>query len=270
MNLEELLKYTDSFKQEIIQLPLHSDDVRKSFFGLVYSGIYDYYIGKSSYRLCEYIGSGKVKFDEDVYHFREHAHRLYEIQHIALLADGYYGNLNRQITYTVWTSFETTLSLIFNNIATEEDKVEIVKNLNSKIVKTISSLPSIQESIIIDTLIKTSFIPLIRKFNFIVKRIPAAYSGDIREDREFLNFANKMRNCLIHSNGVYYGKDYYYKFKEAEFRFKNGEIFEQRGAQSQDVFLDIAIKLKEIFKSLMCCISDIKFIKYPNDGQNIA
>lgn len=229
MTLDSLLDFTESFKKEILQMELHSDDVRKSFYGLVYSGIYDYYIGRASYQLCEFIGTRNVKFDKEIYHFKEHAQRLYEIQHLEKLSDGYFGNLNRQITYTVWTSFETTISLIFDYLATEEDKIQIVQKMNVKIFKSIEPLPEDERSIITSTLIKTSFIPLLRKFNFIYKRSPELYAGDIAYDREFLNFTNKIRNCLIHTNGVYFGKDYKYVFREAEFRFRNGEVFEQRG-----------------------------------------
>ncbi|MFD2588325.1 hypothetical protein ACFSQJ_15405 [Croceitalea marina] len=270
MTLDSLLEFTESFKQEILQMELHSDDVRKSFFGLVYSGIYDYYIGRTAYQICEYIGTGNVKFDEEIYHFREHAHRLYEIQHIGKLSDGYYGNLNRQITYTVWTSFETTISLVFDYLATEENTIEIIKSMNRKIFRSIETLPEDKQSVITKTLIKTSFIPLLRKFNFIVKRNPELYVGDVSSDREFLNFTNKMRNCLIHTNGVYYGNEYLYEFQGAEFRFRNGEVFEQRGTKSRDIYLDISIKLKKIIENLMPCIADINHIGYPDDGQNAS
>lgn len=268
MDLDSLLKYTESFKREILEMKLHSDDVRKSFFGLVYSGIYDYYIGKASYQICEYIGTGNVKFDEKIYHFREHAHRLLEIHNIGKLSDGYYGNLNRQITYTVWTSFETTISMIFDFLANEDDKISIIERMNQKIFRAIQTLSQDERQVINNALIKNSFIPLIRKFNFIVKRNPESYTGDIRLDREFLNFTNKMRNCLIHTNGVYYGNDYIYEFLGSEFRFRNGEVFEQRGTNSRDIYLDIAINLKKIIENLMPCISDIPHIGYPDDGQN--
>ena len=33
---------------------------------------------------------------------------------------------------------------------------------------------------------------------------------------------------MIHSNGVYHGRDYYYKFGEEEFQFTDKEIFQQK------------------------------------------
>jgi hypothetical protein len=270
MNLDNLLEYTESIKQEIAEIKLRSDDVRHSFFDLFYTNIYDYYIGKVSYRLAEFIGKGDVKFTERVYPFNIHAQRLFEIQNLDLLSVGYQGNLNRNIIFGVWTSFELTISLLFEHLATENDLEIIIKQHNSKVIKAIVSLEEKEKSIIMDNLKKSSFIPLVRKFNFLVKRNPNCYSGDLKEDREFLNFAVKLRNCMIHANGIYHGNEYYYKFGEEEFRFIDKQMFMQRGSNNKDVYLDIAIRLKEIFKNLMNCVSEIDYLEYPDDGQNIA
>ncbi|MFD2543761.1 hypothetical protein ACFSSB_15650 [Lacinutrix gracilariae] len=270
MNLDKLLEYTENLKEEIAEIKLHSDDVRHSFFGLFYTNIYDYYIGKASYRLAEFIGNGDVKFTERVYPFNIHAQRLFEIQDFDLLSVGYHGNLNRNIIFGVWTSFELSISLIFEHLATENDLEIIIKKLNSKVIKAIANLEEQEKNIIMDNLKKSSFIPLLRKFNFLVKRKTNCYSGDLKEDREFLNFAVKLRNCMIHSNGIYHGNEYYYKFGEEEFRFVDKQMFMQKGPNNKDVYLDIAIRLKGIFKNLMNCVSEIDYLEYPDDGQNIA
>jgi hypothetical protein len=270
MNLDKLLEYTEKIKEEIGELELHSDDVRHSFFGLYYSSIYDYYIGKASYRLAEFIGNGDVQFTEKVYPFKNHAQRLFEIQDLELLSRGYHGNLNRNIILGVWTSFELSISLLFEYLVTKDDLEIIIDKINSKLIKAIEHLEDKEKSIVTDSLRKSAFIPLIRKFNFIVKRIPNCYSGNLKEDREFLNFAVKLRNCMIHSNGVYHGKDYYYKFGEEEFKFTDKQMFHQKGPNNREVYIDIAIQIKTVFKNLMNCMNDIEYIEYPEDGQNIA
>ncbi len=270
MNLENLLKYTEKLKQEISKLKLHSDDVRHSFYGLFYTNIYDYYIGKASYQVAEFIKSGDVKFTEKVFSFNIHARRLYEIPSIESLSVGYHGNLNRNITFGVWTSFELTISLIFEYLEKEKDLEIIIKKINSKVINAIRHLKEPEKKIIIENLKKSSFIPLVRKFNFLIKRKPSCYLGNLKDDREFLNFAGKLRNCMIHSNGVYHGKEYSYKFEEEEFKFIDKQIFLQRGPNGRDIYIKIAIKLKDIFSNLMNCLSDIDFIQYPDDGQNIA
>jgi hypothetical protein len=270
MNLDTLLEYTEKIKEEISELELHSDDVRHSFFGLYYSSIYDFYIGKTSYRLAEFIGKGDVKFTEQVYPFNIHAQRLFEIQDLELLSRGYHGNLNRNIILGVWTSFELSISLLFEHLVTKSDLELIIDKLNSKLIKAIKNLDDKEKNIIIDSIRKSAFIPLMRKFNFLVKRNPNCYAGNLKEDREFLNFAVKLRNCMIHSNGIYHGKDYYYKFDQEEFKFTNKQMFEQKGPNNRDVYLDIAIHIKTIFKNLLNCVNDIEHIEYPDDGQNVA
>ncbi|MDO6739488.1 hypothetical protein [Wenyingzhuangia sp. 2_MG-2023] len=270
MKLDQLLEYTEKLKVEIRELELHEDDVRHSFFGLYYSSIYDYYIGKASYQLAQFIGNGDVRFSEKIYPFRIHAERLFEIQELELLSRGYHGNLNRNIIFGVWTSFELSISLLFEHLVTENDLITIIDKINSKLIKAIEHLEDKEKSIITNNIRKSAFIPLVRKFNFLVKRIPNSYTGNLKEDREFLNFAVKLRNCMIHSNGIYHGKDYYYKFGEEKFKFINKEMFLQKGPNSRDVYLDISIRIKTIFRNLMNCMNDIDYIEYPDDGQNIA
>ncbi|MFK5981529.1 MAG: hypothetical protein QM499_01345 [Flavobacteriaceae bacterium] len=270
MTIDRLLEFTEEIKNEIAKLELHSDDVRHSFYGLFYTNIYDYYIGKVSYQFADFIKTGDVKFTEKVFPFNIHAQRLYEISKIDLLSNGYHGKLNRNIIFGVWTSFELSISLIFEHLATENDLEIIINKINSKVISSIESLEDDKKYLIKENLKKSSFIPLIRKFNYLVKRNSNSYGETLKEDREFLNFANKLRNCMIHSNGVYHGKEYYYKFGEEEFNFIDKEMFLQRGTNSRDVYLKIGIKLKDIFSNLIKCLSDIDYIEYPDDGQNIA
>ena len=103
MTLDELLEYTEIIKKDIKKINLHEDDVRYSFFGLYYSTVYDYYIGKAFFQIAKYIGDGEIKFTERIYPFEPHARRLYEIQDHELLVQGYHGNLNRNVLFSVWT-----------------------------------------------------------------------------------------------------------------------------------------------------------------------
>lgn len=268
MTLEQLLDYSDAIKVQIKKLNYHKNDVRHGFFGLYYSSIYDYYIGNVFFQLAKHIADGQIQFTEKIYSFRAHAQRLYEIQKHPILIQGYKGNLNRNILLNVWTSFETSVSLIFEKIILEDDIPKIILKLNEKIVKAIESVDAIDKKIIIDTLVKTSFIPINRKFNYIIKYKKENYLGKLEDERKFLDFVVKLRNCIIHSNGVYHGKDFYYKFDGEEFLFKDKEILIQRGPDNSEVYLKISIRLKEIFENLIECVKDIKYIEYPDDGQN--
>jgi hypothetical protein len=72
---------------------------------------------------------------------------------------------------------------------------------------------------------------------------------------------------MIHSNGFYHGKYFKYEFNGTEFIFENKEIFSQVG-DNQDIYLDISLRLKDIFKNITACISDVENIPYPEDGQH--
>ena len=52
--------------------------------------------------------------------------------------------------------------------------------------------------------------------------------------------------------------------------FKNKEMLLQNGPNQSEVYLNTAIKIKEIFESIIQCVHDISYIQYPDDGQNIA
>ena len=269
MTLDELLDLTEEIKIEISELKWHEDDVRHSFFGLYYSGVYDFYIGKATFRLDEYIGQKKVAFTEDVYAFAPHAKRLFEIQGQPVLSAGFHSSLNRNLIFGTWTSFEFSISLIFDYLVSDQEYESIIRKLNSKLVKSISSLEESNKILILDSLKKSSFVPLLRKFNFIVKRMKNCYPENLEADRAFIEFVGKLRNCMIHSNGYYRGNYYKYEIGETVFEFVDKQIFSQTGS-NPFVYLEIAIKLKDIFKKLTICTVDINNIPYPDDEQNVA
>jgi hypothetical protein len=269
MTLENLLDITKNLQAEVKELPWHEDDVRHSFFGLYYSTLYDFYLGKSTFRLMQLIVQGDVMFTHKIADYHPHAQRLHEIPRSTILSRGYHGDLNRNIILGTWTTFELSISLIFDFLVDDFEYDNIVKSLNAKLVKAMSSLEESNKAIIMEILRKSSFVPLIRKMNFIIKHNKELYGGNLTEDRDFVEFVNRLRNCMIHSNGYYHGLDYRYEFRDTVFEFNNKQIFTEVG-ENRDVYLDISLKLKEIFTNLCLCVSDIKLIPYPDDGANIA
>lgn len=272
MTLDTLLGITTEIKEECFELKnvWHEDDVRHSFFGMFYSTIYDFYIGKIGYRMSEYIGTSDIKFTGDIISFKPHALRLYEIQNSDILSQGYINKLNRDIFLGSWTCFETTISLLFNNLSNLDERKKIVIEMNNKLLKIISKLEVLEKETLTDIILKSPFIPLVRKFKFLRKIKPELYSNeDYKKDCLFLEFCSKLRNCLIHSNGIYNGQNSEYEFMGCLFKFKNGQVLEQENSEEYTLF-HIGFKLKEVFYKLTKCLSDVKYIEYPNDGQNIV
>ncbi|MFD2727467.1 hypothetical protein [Hyunsoonleella rubra] len=272
MNLQTLLEITDEIKQDCFDLKesWHEDDVRHSFFGLFYTTIYDFYIGKVAYRMSEYIGSGDIKFTREVINFKSHAKRLFEIQDNNMLSIGYNNKLNRDVYIGTWTSFETSIAILFENLSTDTDKLNIISDLNYKILKVISKLEDPEKSALKEITLKSQFIPIGRKFKFLRYLEPDNYIiSEYKKDVKFIEFCSKLRNCLIHTNGIYYGKDSEFDFMGCKFNFINGQVFEQENSNEYTMF-HIAFELRNIFFRLTKSLQKFEYIEYPNDGQNIA
>lgn len=266
MNLDELLKHSDNLKAYINTLPYEEDDVRKSFFGIMYSGVYDYYTGHVFYQLAKYIEHRKVTFDSSIIHFNPHAKRIYEIANHPYLTHGHFNTLNRNIFLDGWTAFEHSVSLIFDFIIDSQKKEEIVNEINAKIIRICQNLGEEDFTRLKSELTKITFIPLIRKFKLLAKRVADCYQGDYKEDTKFLEFLSKLRNCMSHSNGLYHGSNFNFEFNGIVFSFVNNEIMGMHG-NNEDVFLEINDEIIEIFKRLLHCLTDIDSILYPEDGQ---
>lgn len=269
MTLNDLLQITNNLQTEVKELTWHEDDVRHSFFGLYYSTLYDFYLGQSTFKLMQLIVQGDVMFTKNIVDYQPHAQRLHEIPRSSILSNGYHGDLNRNIILGTWTTFELSISLIFDFLVNDFEYDDIVKSVNAKLVKAMSTLEENNKAVIMEILRKSSFVPLFRKMNFIVKQNKELYGGNLLEDREFVEFVNKLRNCMVHSNGYYHGSDYKFEFNKTIFEFKNKQIFTEKG-DNRNVYLEISLKLKEIFTNLCLCIPNIDFIPYPNDGANIV
>lgn len=267
MNLDQLLEVTNNCQAEVNQLTWTDEDVRHSFYALFYSSLYQYYLGKSVFHLTRLIDGGCVFFDQSVLDYEPHANRLREIPQSGILSTGYHGNLGRQIVLGTWTTFELSISLMFDYLIDDKNYNSLIESLNAKLIKAISKLEESNKELIMEILRTSSFVPLFRKFNFIVKQNPEAYGGDLKEDREFIQFANTLRNCMVHSNGFYHGKYYKFEIYETVFEFKDKEIFIETG-NNRNVYLDIALRLKEVFTNACLCISNIEFIPYPDDQAN--
>lgn len=263
MTLDNLLEHTEQLKHKINSLHWDKEDVRHGFYGLIYSTLYDYYIGRITFELSSHIGSGKVLFSDDIIYLDQHIYRLREIAKIDRLSHGFSSSLNRNLILGSWTSFETCITLIFNHITTDQDIESLINSLNSKLIKAISKLEDNFQTTIIDILKKSSFIPLARKFNFLVKKGSREYGVMLKADREFIEFYGTMRNCLIHSNGIYFGKKKEYNFYGTHFIFENGKVFLQKET-NENIPCNMTLRLVEIFDKLVNNLRYIEFIEHPS------
>jgi hypothetical protein len=88
-------------------------------------------------------------------------------------------------------------------------------------------------------------------------------------DKDFLLFLGKWRNTM-HTNYIYYGKDYEYKFGHAHFKFENGKIVKWYDPfePSPRLYFYLIGNLKDIWAVLIRSIKYDKIIEYPDPEQD--
>ncbi|MGE8512807.1 MAG: hypothetical protein ACN6N7_08915 [Chryseobacterium culicis] len=259
MNLDELLHLTEKIKNTIYTLKFKENDARKAYFEVLYSIINEYYKGRAFYEICKYYNEVKVDF--------VHSHLKIISQNFEhnILAEAYNNELNRKMLLDTFTNFETTINLCFEEVISEIEKNEMCDDLNRKLLKLAKSLSTEEYDSLIIELRKSTFIPLHRKFRFLAKRIDHCYTGEYKNDIEFLEFCTKLRNSFSHSGGLYFGKDSTYIFKDVEFIFKHKEFLVMEG-ENPNIILQINEKMTDIMFRLFNCLRNIEFIRYPDDG----
>lgn len=262
-NIDKLKEVVDSIKKLIYQLDFQDNDIRKAYFENLYSIVNEFYLGKIYFEISTQIKNGKIKFDSDIIDLKPHLLRVYEVADHPLLTNGFHNNLNRKLFIDSFTYFEITIDLCFDNLKTDDSIKKIVTELNSKIIKLIKECDNKKE--IINLIINTSFIPLIRKFKFLAKRQIDCYGINYKEDIKFIEFCTKLRNCVLHSAGYYKGRDFEFEFENVKFIFKNDEFIEMKG-DNDYVFLKLNERLTNIAKQVFNCFNDIDYLKYPDDG----
>jgi|GEM_PF-2537937 len=264
-NLNKLHDLTLKIKSIIHSIEFKENDVRKAYFENLYSIINEFYHGKIFFKISQEIKNGTIKFDSSIIALQPHVTRIYEIADHQLLSGAYHNELNRKLFVDTFTNFETTISFCFEDIIPDADLLEMVQDLNLKIIRLCKNLPDDEKELLLAELKKNTFIPLSRKFRYLSKLKENCYPADAKSDLGFIDFCSKLRNCVSHSAGYYKGRDFEYEFEHVKFIFKNGEFLEMTG-ENDYVFLKINERLSNIMYNLTTCLKHIDFIKYPDDG----
>ena len=267
--LDLLNNLLESVKEEHNSLELDDDDVRKSFFALYSSVVRDFYNGRISFLISGMIANKEVNFNSETIEFAPHFIKFSEKAYISEWMNSYLMLLNRNLINNSWTSFETCVSLIYDKIISKKEKNKVLLDKNKKLINLIKSVDGITEdksSQIIQVVVEGDFTPLIRKFRKIVNK--KKYVRDYKSDVNFIDFASKLRNSMLHSNGIFTGNnDYEYTFKDVDFKFENGKMFHVLNGYDF-VYLDITLELVSIFLSTVNSIEFEDLIPYPEDYIN--
>lgn len=270
-NIDFISQWLNNLKAEIETLPFQENDVRKDFFGMLFSCVNVFYLGYMQFDFSDFIKNGIITFDNSKTDYDIHKNRLSEIYKHPYLRDEYNNFLNRSLFIDVWSNFELCVTTLCKALSNVEETDKLLNYQYYDLIKIFknSQISEEDKEKLKKNFFKENFthIPVIRKTDFLFKKAKN-YSRIIKEDKEFLVFWGKLRNTM-HTNFIYYGKNYEYRFGHARFVFENGKEvkWEDPFEPSPKLFLYMITQLKEVWKALINSIDYEDIILYPDIEQ---
>lgn len=266
-----ILNWTEDLKAEIGTLAFKENDIRKDYFGLTYDVAYCYYRGFILLEFSDFINKGYIAFNKEIYDYKIHVDRVAETVKHPTLTASHFNSLNRSFLIDAWSTFELCVTTMTEAITSEDEKNKLLMHLYYDIKKKVKKIElSTDEELEIQKLTKKkhlTHVPITRKTDLLFKKAKG-YGRNEQSDKEFLRFIGKFRNTL-HTNFIYYGKDYEYKFGNAHFVFKDGKIVKWADpfSPSPKLYFYLVGNLKEIWKELIKTIKHDELINYPDNEQ---
>jgi hypothetical protein len=265
-----LFEIAEERKKFCNELTFPDDDVRRDFHGIIYSVLNLYYYGLVSFELSESISNSKVIFTEDMHQNKAHIDRLVEITRLPMISSSVLSSLNLHAITGAWTAFELCITTIADVVLDENEKnalLSIKKDEVLKILKHQAIPPDIIERLskkLTDN--NLAHVPFWRKFTKILDKYKTLYSRDSTEDMAYIKFFGTLRNTLLHSNSIYFGKDFEYVFKGYRFLFENGKLitYNQDNELWPRLYVELILHLSQIFTTVAECLHSVKEIKYPD------
>lgn len=236
---------TQSIAIELIKNGIDQKDVRVAFFEL-FQNLYIVL-----YRVYSYIDSEQFKKDSEQIYFYIQG-KDDKKDKINLIA-----NLNYNLIIDTWSTFELCISQICKKILPPESNDKLLKsnfNRTMKIIKTGLSSELIEDLLLNQKLKYIEHVSINLKTDQIFNI--AQYQA-FQLDKKFLLFYGKCRNS-IHSNYVYYGKPFSFKFKGVTFTFEPEKPIKQEPVnweQDLSIFY-LTVELREIYFRI---ISNFKY-----------
>ena len=266
-----ILKWTEDLKAEIKTLTFQEDDIRKDYFNLTYDVAYCYYRGFILLKFSDFINKGQIAFNKEIYNYKVHINRVAETVKHPILRASHFNSLNRHMLIDAWSAFELCVTTFCNGICSKQELDKFLEFQYIEIIKGIKErkLNDAEDAEIRRLTIKghLTHVPITRKTDFLFKK-SKCYGRDKEKDKEYLRFLGKFRNTL-HTNFIYFGKDYEYKFGQAHFVFKDNKIVKWYDPFKPTPKLCFYLigELKEIWKELVRTIEYPELIRYPDNEQ---
>lgn len=264
--LENWLNNLDSI---ISELKFSEDDIRRNYFQMIYNNVKEYKVSYTSFIISYLINTETFKVPDLIN--RRFGYDLMSVKALSKSEKdmkSYFYSMNHRVFIMSWSVFELAISTLFNIICPEESKI---KYCNKKFNELKSKIPEESWEFVKNKL-KTphpQFLPITIKYGYLMK-ISKGYPGIKEKDISFLEFFGKFRNT-VHSNFIYYGKDYCYNFGQAHFKFENEKIVEWTNPfekspyfLSVELYIHLIGRLNEIALNIFKSIDYDQIIYYPD------
>tara|TARA_R110002020_G_scaffold433490_1_gene643568 strand:- start:304 stop:1119 length:816 start_codon:yes stop_codon:yes gene_type:complete len=265
-NSDFILDWTDKLKSEMNEIPFVEDDIRKDFFGMLTDTAYCYYRSYLLYEISDLINSGKLDFGE----FKDNIHvkAIEALSKNSKSNQSHFNSLNRNFIIDAWSTFEICVNTFCKEIC-NENEIEHLLNWKFRDVKKVLPKEKLNDNELEKLSSKLgaghlTHVPIVRKTDIIFKKVNG-YSRDIEEDKKFLLFFGRFRNTM-HSNFIYYGKSFDYKFGHALFKFEDGDMVKWYDPfeSTPKLYFYLVGNLKNIWKAMIEAIKFDGMIYYPN------
>lgn len=268
-NLDSILEWTKSLKQEIQNVNFPDDDIRKDYLRMTYDVAYCYYEGYSLFKIFGIINEHGAAFHSNILPYEKHFQRLREMATEQVLQQSYINSLNRNLLIGAWSTFEFCVTVLCEGILDEQGIEKLLQYEYRDISKTIGN--QLDEGVLDKLIAKKikhhlTHVPIVMKTDQLFKRAKKGYGRDIDDDKAFLVFLGRLRNSH-HSNFVYYGNKYEFTFGNAHYRFHNGKSVgvDDPFAPSLKLNFHLISNLKNIWKELVRSIHHPEPIINPFD-----
>lgn len=269
------IEILDKLKSDVVNIPFEADnlstdfnftknDVRYYFYGLFQNTINQYYLGWNILFFFEEVDSNeiyKLYTDQNLNEFKKnHIEKLFFIQY-AKPKETYQKNLNRNLVLSSFSTFETCINLIFENLVNKEDFNEYLKKMTLTEEKSfLNYFDENQKTRIISKLLINH--SLHKKYRFLSKN---KYDFMRKDDLDFIKFISDYRNSLIHNNGIFNNQGYEKEVFGVKFIFEKGkEVLIEENENSFLLNWEISFKMKQIFTRLISNLKHPELILYPD------
>ncbi|MFD2785019.1 hypothetical protein [Hymenobacter rubripertinctus] len=264
-NMKYILDKLNDLGNEITIYPLKSEDLRKSYLELSFSTLELYYR-----QWCS-IYSSIIIADKEV-ELTDEERKIIEV-FVATKSDTttFYSlrnSTNRNLLTESWSIFEFCLTYVCEQLFTDEI-IHSLLEYDYKEIENILNKYNLNQSD--SNKVKKIFsrghlthVPVSRKYNKIYSIYKNNHTGSITDDKLFLEFYGKYRNCM-HTNYIYHGKSKEYSFFGTTYWFNDGEaVAHSKEPDITDMF-NLALHLKDVCKRLFDSIEYTDLLRYPEE-----